>query len=234
MPVLTDRTDRVTVTIHAADPLSRAGVLSLLERQPAVRVVPWPAEGDGAAAEPAGPAAGPAAAAVAVMLIDRVDERSTAELRRVLRGGERRVVLVARELRESELFSVVEYGVQAIVWRHQATEERLVTAVRQAAQGECVLPPDVIGRVLGQMHRLRRSERTTAPSGAACATLFGMAPRETDVLRLISEGLDTRQISEKLCYSERTVKNILHGLMTRLRLNNRAHAVAYALREGYI
>ncbi|MFE3993135.1 response regulator transcription factor [Streptomyces goshikiensis] len=233
MPVLTDRTDRVTVTIHAADPLSRAGVLSLLERQPAVRVVPWlpEAEGDRPAAEAAG---GHAEARVAVMLIDRVDERSTAELRRVLRGGEQRVVLVAHELRESELFSVVEYGVQAIVWRHQATEERLVTAVRQAAQGECVLPPDVIGRVLGQMHRLRRSQRATTPPGAACTTLFGMAPRETDVLRLISEGLDTRQISEKLCYSERTVKNILHGLMTRLRLNNRAHAVAYALREGYI
>ncbi|MFE9841700.1 helix-turn-helix transcriptional regulator [Streptomyces goshikiensis] len=233
MPVLTDRTDRVTVTIHAADPLSRAGVLSLLERQPVVRVVPWPPapEGDAPAAETA---AGPAEPRVAVMLIDQIDERSTAELRRVLRGGEQRVVLVARELRESELFSVVEYGVQAIVWRHQATEERLVTAVRQAAQGECVLPPDVIGRVLGQMHRLRRSQRATTPPGSACTTLFGMAPRETDVLRLISEGLDTRQISEKLCYSERTVKNILHGLMTRLRLNNRAHAVAYALREGYI
>ncbi|MEU3904512.1 response regulator transcription factor [Streptomyces goshikiensis] len=229
MPVLTDRTDRVTVTIHAADPLSRAGVLSLLDRQPAVRVVPWPPEPEGDA-----PAAEAAEARVAVMLIDQIDERSTAELRRLLRGGERRVVLVARELRESELFSVVEYGVQAIVWRHQATEERLVTAVRQAAQGECVLPPDVIGRVLGQMHRLRRSQRATTPPGAACTTLFGMAPRETDVLRLISEGLDTRQISEKLCYSERTVKNILHGLMTRLRLNNRAHAVAYALREGYI
>ncbi|MFC6834599.1 response regulator transcription factor [Streptomyces goshikiensis] len=229
MPVLTDRTDRVTVTIHAADPLSRAGVLSLLDRQPAVRVVPWPPEPEGD-----GPAAEAAEARVAVMLIDQIDERSTAELRRLLRGGERRVVLVARELRESELFSVVEYGVQAIVWRHQATEERLVTAVRQAAQGECVLPPDVIGRVLGQMHRLRRSQRATTPPGAACTTLFGMAPRETDVLRLISEGLDTRQISEKLCYSERTVKNILHRQVTRLRLNNRAHAVAYALREGYI
>ncbi|MFI5641315.1 response regulator transcription factor [Streptomyces goshikiensis] len=234
MPVLTDRTDRVTVTIHAADPLGRAGVLSLLERQPAVRVVPWPPEPEPEGDGPATDAAGPAEARVAVMLIDQIDERSTAELRRVLRGGERRVVLVARELRESELFSVVEYGVQAIVWRHQATEERLVTAVRQVAQGECVLPPDVIGRVLGQMHRLRRSQRTTTPPGTACTTLFGMAPRETDVLRLISEGLDTRQISEKLCYSERTVKNILHGLMTRLRLNNRAHAVAYALREGYI
>ncbi len=61
-----------------------------------------------------------------------------------------------------------------------------------------------------------------------------MAPREVDVLRLVAEGLDTRQISGKLAYSERTVKNVLHALTTRLQLHNRAHAVAYALREGYI
>lgn len=97
-----------------------------------------------------------------------------------------------------------------------------------------MLPPDLISRVLGQVGRLRRSETAAACSGAGGSPLFGMAPRETDVLRLIAEGLDTRQISEKLAYSERTVKNILHALMTRLQLTNRAHAVAYALREGYI
>ncbi|MEV0413531.1 response regulator transcription factor [Streptomyces sp. NPDC050448] len=217
-------TDRITVTIHAADPLSRAGVVSHLQHEPAVEIVPRLRERDG-------PVPGPR---VAVILIDRVDERSAAELRGVLRGGAQHVVLVARELREQELLAVVEYGVRAIVWRHQATEERLVQAVRQAADGECVLPPDLIGRVLGQMNRLRRSETAAACSGTAAGPLFGMAPRETDVLRLIADGLDTRQVSEKLAYSERTVKNILHGLMTRLRLNNRAHAVAYALREGYI
>ncbi|WP_234341480.1 response regulator transcription factor [Streptomyces sp. NRRL S-1813] len=73
----------------------------------------------------------------------------------------------------------------------------------------------------------------TSASVAVVPTM-GMAPREADVLRLIAEGLDTRQISEKLAYSERTVKNALHALMTRLHLRNRAHAVAYALREGDI
>lgn len=84
------------------------------------------------------------------------------------------------------------------------------------------------------MNRLRRSETAAARTGPGGAPRFGLAPRETEVLRLIAEGLDTRRISEKLAYSERTVKNILHGLMTRLQLNNRAHAVAHALREGYI
>ncbi|MET9885646.1 response regulator transcription factor [Streptomyces sp. NPDC006430] len=221
-------TDRIAVTIHAADPLSRAGVVSHLRHQPILEVVPRLAERDGLAHAAA------VAVAVAVVVIDRIDEQSVAELRGILRSGDRRVVLVARELRESELLSVVEYGVRAIVWRHQATEEQLVTAVCQAAQGECVLPPDLIGRVLGQVNRLRRSERAAACSGPATAPLFGLTPRETDVLRLVADGLDTRRVAEKLAYSERTVKNILHGMMTRLQLSNRAHAVAYALREGYI
>lgn len=214
-------TKRVTVTVHASDPLSRAGVISHLQHQPTIEVIPE--RSNGAQNDPA----------VAVMLLDQIDELSTAELRRVVRGGEQRVVLVARELREPDLLAVVEYGVRAIIWRHQATEQRLLAAVHSAARGEGELPPDLISRLLVQVGRLRRA---TAAGAAAAGTVpvFGMAPREVDVLRLLAEGLDTRQISEKLAYSERTVKNILHALMTRLQLTNRAHAVAYALREGYI
>ena len=54
------------------------------------------------------------------------------------------------------------------------------------------------------------------------------------MLRLVAEGFGTEEIAAKLCYSERTVKNVLYGLMTRCGLNNRAHAVAYALRAGAI
>jgi DNA-binding NarL/FixJ family response regulator len=62
----------------------------------------------------------------------------------------------------------------------------------------------------------------------------GFSAREIDVIRLVAEGLDTREVAAKLCYSERTVKNVLHGMMLRLQLRNRAHAVAYAAREGYL
>jgi DNA-binding CsgD family transcriptional regulator len=44
----------------------------------------------------------------------------------------------------------------------------------------------------------------------------------------------TADIAAKLSYSERTVKNVLHGLMTRYQLKNRPHLVAYAIREGHI
>ncbi|MEW1905684.1 response regulator transcription factor [Streptomyces sp. NPDC086147] len=224
-------TKRVTVTVHASDPLSRAGLISHLRHQPSLDVLPERGE-DGRGGQEQAPEERNAPA-VAVMLADRIDESTTAELRRLLHGRDRRVVLVAGELRESDLLSVVEYGVRAIIWRHQATEQRLLSAVHSAARGEGELPPDLVSRLLNQVGRLRRATAAGATAGGA-VPLLGMAPREVDVLRLLAEGLDTRQISERLAYSERTVKNILHALMTRLRLTNRAHAVAYALREGYI
>ncbi|MGW1377490.1 helix-turn-helix transcriptional regulator [Streptomyces sp. NPDC002446] len=228
---------RVTVSVHASDPLSRAGVVSHLQHQPSVEIVPY--QGGTAARrteqtergrEKHG--GGEAVGAVAIMPIDRFDDVAAAALRRLVRGGEQRVVLIARDLREPELMTIVECGVRAILWRHEATPQRLLRAVQSAARDEGDLPPDLISRLLSQVGRLRRS--VTASASVGYVPTLGMAPREVDVLRLVAEGLDTRQISEKLAYSERTVKNILHALMTRQQLHNRAHAVAYALREGYI
>jgi DNA-binding NarL/FixJ family response regulator len=229
---------RVTVTVHGSDPLSRAGAISHLRHQPTIRLVEPSADagggGDAGSETDTGAPKG-RTETVAVALADQVDETTVAELRRISRGGDEHVVLVVRELREPELLKVVECGVRAILWRHQATEQRLLKAVHSAARGEGELPPDLISRLLVQVGRLRRSTVASEVGGSGgVLPLFGMAAREVDVVRLVAEGLDTRQISEKLAYSERTVKNILHALMTRLQLTNRAHAVAYALREGYI
>ena len=54
------------------------------------------------------------------------------------------------------------------------------------------------------------------------------------MLRLVAEGLDTGEIAKELAYSERTIKNVIHDVTSRLNLRNRSQAVAYALREGLI
>jgi DNA-binding NarL/FixJ family response regulator len=61
-----------------------------------------------------------------------------------------------------------------------------------------------------------------------------MADREIEVLRHLSEGKDTTEIAEAMAYSERTIKNIIHDVTTRLKLRNRSHAVAYAMKSGII
>ena len=54
------------------------------------------------------------------------------------------------------------------------------------------------------------------------------------MLRLLAEGYDTAEVGRRLYFSERTVKNVIHDVTSRLDLRNRTHAVAYAIRQGLI
>ncbi|MFI1352437.1 LuxR C-terminal-related transcriptional regulator [Streptomyces sp. NPDC020898] len=205
---------RVPVAVHAADPISRAGAVSQLRQHPVVDLREETDIGPGI---------------VALLVSETLDEATLGRLRRLVRSEGAKAVLVVGVLRENELLDVIECGVGAIVWRHEATGHRLAQAVLAAARGDGDLPSDLLGRLISQVGTLHRTA-----AGQPGAPTSGLAPREVDVLRLVAEGLDTGEIASKLSYSERTVKNVMHGLTTRLHLRNRAHAVAYALREGYI
>lgn len=213
-PGTADSTDRIPVAVHAPDPVLREGVLSQLRRYPEVDLREETESGPGT---------------VALLVDDVLDEAGLTRLRRLVRSEGARAVLVVRSLREAELLDVIECGVGAIVWRHEATATRLVQAVLAAARGDGDLPADLLGRLISQLGSLHRNA-----AGRSGGPTSGLTPREVDVVRLVAEGFDTGEIASKLSYSERTVKNVMHGLTTRLHLRNRAHAVAYALREGYI
>ena len=71
----------------------------------------------------------------------------------------------------------------------------------------------------------------TAPRLLAMATL---TDRERDVLRMLGDGSDTREIARAMSYSERTVKTIIQDITHRFGLRNRSHAVAFAIRHGLI
>jgi len=139
------------------------------------------------------------------------------------------VVLVVQEIGEEELLTAVECRVVAILPRVAVTAERLAHSVRAAAAGGGVMPPNLVGELLKHVERMQRDVLT--PNGLNAS---GLSPREIDVLRLMAEGFDTNEIAGKLCYSERTVKNVIYGVTHRLKLRNRSHAVAYALRAGMI
>jgi DNA-binding NarL/FixJ family response regulator len=194
--------------------ISRAGLASQLRPQPRVRVVDDD-ERD--------------AAAVAVVVADSVGEHTLRTLRSLRSRGISRLVLVASEIDDTGLVAAVEAGVSGLVRRSEATAERLVATIEAAAAGDGTVPPDLLGRLLSQIGQLQRA--VLAPRGL---TFTGLTEREIDVLRLVADGLDTAEIAAKLCYSQRTVKNVLHDVTSRLHLRNRSHAVAYALRHGLI
>ncbi|MGW7293974.1 helix-turn-helix transcriptional regulator [Streptomyces xiamenensis] len=205
---------RIPVAVHTAEPLSREGALSLLGRHPDIEL-----------REETGFTSG----TVVLLIADTLDGATLSVLRRIARTAGARAVLVVGTLREAELLDVVACGISAIVWRHEATEKRLVQAVVAAARGDGTLPGDLLGRLINQVGALHRSA-----AGREGVPTTGLTPREVEVLRLAADGLDTGEIAAKLAYSERTIKNVMHGLTTRFHLRNRAHAVAYAFKEGYL
>jgi DNA-binding NarL/FixJ family response regulator len=206
---------RITVSVSAQDPISEGGVVSALRPRPEVRVLGH--DEDARDAE------------VALVVADQLDEEAVRLVRAVQRNGGGRAVLVAGRLDEKDVVAAVEAGVVGMVRRGEATPDRLVTVIRGAASGEGSMPPDLLGKLLGQVGSLQR--QVLQPRGI---TFAGLATREVEVLRLIADGFDTAEVARHLAYSERTVKNVLHDITSRLQLRNRVHAVAYALREGLI
>jgi DNA-binding NarL/FixJ family response regulator len=205
---------RVPVAVHAEDPILRAGVGHHLRQRPEVELL-GPEEED--------------RAAVSLVVVDRLDDAAEQLLRRLQRSGATRIGLVVGLFEQSALQTIVQCGVAAVVRRAEADPDHLVHMIVAMARGEGVLPGDLLGRLLDQVGRLQR--KVLDPRGLTLSTL---SAREIEMLRLIAEGLDTGEIAAKMSYSERTVKNVLYELTTRLQLRNRAHAVGYAMRNGLI
>ena len=204
----------IRVALQATDPLSHAGLANILQSRGECRLLPRADRSD---------------ADVLVVATDRLTTEIIASLRRTAGAFPAPVVLVVNEISESELLTAVECRVVAVLPRAAVTAERLAQSVSTAARGGGVLPSNLVGELLKHVQRLQRE--VLAPSGMTAA---GLTQREIDVLRLMADGLDTNEIAGRLCYSERTVKNVIYGVTHRLKLRNRSHAVAYALRSGII
>lgn len=206
--------DRIPVHVEASDSVTRFGVTAQLSQSQKLTLVPR---------ERVTPDT------VVVLAVDRISDDILQSARELSRAGSRHFILVTTTLDDGELRAAVELGICAVVDRHDATPAKLERLVVKATQGESALPTEMLSRLFRQVSDL---EHNTVSSRRL--PVSGLTPRETQVLQLVADGLDTDEIALKLCYSSRTVKNILHAVTTRFCLRNRSHAVAYAMREGLI
>ncbi|OOC01146.1 helix-turn-helix transcriptional regulator [Amycolatopsis azurea DSM 43854] len=163
---------------------------------------------------------------VVVAAFERLSADAIEALRRLAEEPGKPIVLMVDRIRESELPVAAECGVVALLPRAAVADAELPDAVRSAVAEP---PPNPLGALTRQAERFRRGF-PDPPEPAAPA----LSERETEVLRLMADGLDTNAIAAELSYSERTVKNIIYAMTSRLKLRNRPHAVAYALRTGAI
>ncbi|MGW1433182.1 helix-turn-helix transcriptional regulator [Streptomyces sp. NPDC002431] len=206
--------DRVSVAVYAEDLILRTGVVHQIRPRPEIELV------DEAEAD---------RAQVSLVVVDMVDERTIQLLQRLQRNTATRTGLVVGFFESGALQTMIECGVAAVLRRAEADQNSLVHLVTAMANGEGVLPGDLLGKLLDHVSSLQRT--VLDPRGLSLSTL---TTREAEMIRLVSEGYGTAEIAQKTSYSERTVKNVLHEVVTRLELRNRAHAVGYTMRHGLI
>jgi DNA-binding NarL/FixJ family response regulator len=210
----------VSVAVLATDPITAEGTIAFLRGRPGI--VPLGAEAIGRAD-------------VVLILASRVTDETLAWMQAAAEStagrpaGDVRFVLVGDGIREPQLLRAVSLGLVSVLPRHGTDHEHIVRAILAVAQGRVQMPEVALGWLVGQIRAIHQNVLT--PHGLTAA---GLESREVDVLRLLAEGFDTIEIAGRLSYSERTVKNIIHGVLSRLNLRNRPHAVAFALRNGLI
>jgi DNA-binding NarL/FixJ family response regulator len=107
------------------------------------------------------------------------------------------------------------------------TAERLFDAVRVIAAGEALLAPAVTRRLISEFTRLR-------PRPDAPPALGTLTPRETQVLRLVAEGLSNPEIAARLVVTEETVKTHVSRMLSKLGLRDRTQAVVTAYESGLV
>jgi two-component system response regulator DevR len=120
---------------------------------------------------------------------------------------------------DEALFAAILAGAAGYVLK-QIRGTDLVTAIRRVGRGESLLDPAITARVLD---RLRRPQPVDDP-------LSSLTPQERRILDLISEGKTNRQIGEDMYLAEKTVKNYVSNLLTKLGMSRRTEAAAYAAR----
>jgi DNA-binding NarL/FixJ family response regulator len=132
-----------------------------------------------------------------------------------------RVVMLTGQSDDGLLLRAIEAGVSGFLTKDQAASV-LTDSLRQVARGESLMAPEELRRVM------RRVARSPLPTRAL------LSERERDVLRLMSEGLTTKMVAERLFLSVNTVRNYSQSVLTKLGAHSKLEAVAIATREGIL
>jgi DNA-binding NarL/FixJ family response regulator len=166
---------------------------------------------------------------VDIIFIDHDAAGGPEAIRRLRGRSAASVVVCSSRCDEGDVLGSVEAGATGYLRKETLRPEILAAAVAATASGGGIVAPDLMGTLL---HGISRASREILePRGLSLSRLTA---REQQVLTLLADGCSTREVAHELSYSERTVKNILHDVVTKFNARTRAQAVAHAVRAGLI
>jgi DNA-binding NarL/FixJ family response regulator len=209
-----------TIRLLIADdqPLMRQGFAMILSAQPDIEVVGE--AGTGTAAVERARALDPDVIMMDIQMPGMDGITATRQLRKC------KVLILTTFGSQEHVAQALHAGASGFLLK-DATPEQLVQAVRVIASGEALLDP-AITRALIQRALPALATSTTPPRFQA------LSERETQVLRLLAQGMSNAEIATALVVSEATVKTHVSRLLTKLDLRDRVQAVVAAYQHGLI
>jgi DNA-binding NarL/FixJ family response regulator len=133
-----------------------------------------------------------------------------------------RVLMFSSSGEDADVLAAVKVGALGYLVKSAARAE-LLDAVARSAAGRPTFSPGLAALVLGEYRRVSRDE----PDPAAVLT-----QRETEILRMVSTGLSSRDIAARLVVSHRTVENHVQNTLRKLQLHNRVELTRWAVDQG--
>ena len=121
----------------------------------------------------------------------------------------------------------MEAGASGFLSKDSAAQD-VLAAVKSAAEGEVLIDPGTLTRLLAQVAREREAKRD------ALNLLNDLTEREREILHLLAQGLRNDDIAGKLFISPQTVQTHVRNILGKLRVHSKLEAVAFAVRHGAI
>ncbi|HUL84626.1 MAG TPA: response regulator transcription factor [Actinomycetota bacterium] len=137
------------------------------------------------------------------------------------------VVIMTAHDDDRLLVEAVEAGASGFLSKDEAAED-LLAAAKSAADGEVLIDPATLTRLLARVSRQRQEER------AALRLLGDLTEREREILRLLAKGMRNDDIAKELFISPQTVQTHVRNILGKLRVHSKLEAVAFAVRHGAI
>jgi two-component system NarL family response regulator len=133
-----------------------------------------------------------------------------------------RIIMLTVSDEEADLYEAVKNGASGYLLKDSSIDE-VAQAIRVVADGQSLISPSMAIKLLDEFKQMSRSDRQQVPSPR-------LTDRELEVLKLVAQGLNNREIAKRLFISENTVKNHVRNILEKLQLHSRMEAVMYAVR----
>ena len=134
-----------------------------------------------------------------------------------------KVIMLTSYAEDEMLFSAIRAGASGYILKQIGSDD-LVHALEAVGRGEALLDPAVTQRVFQEVRRAVKEEEASA--------FAHLSQQEKHVLLLVSEGKTNREIAKLLFLGEGTVRNYVSSILSKLGVNNRAEAAAYAVEHN--